>query len=373
MASTPELSMSGPEPSSLTGKVEMVISEVLSSVRQPSAWELLELLEQKLGWMSRWEVEPILEKAKDDQSLSRAARNYFLSLLLSGDLKAALIGERAPKREIVSTIDSLVHQSRVYRGSKEFQEMVSFMAKFRDYAPFNNMLVHIQNPNCGYFATETDWKKKFERRLKEDARPMLILAPMHPVMLVYDLDQTEGPELPKELGKFARFEGEWRPDVLALTVTNAAVHDRIRVDFKHLSSTNAGFATSRSSGEWKMRIAIHDALDEPSRYGVVCHELAHIYLGHLGSDKDHWWSSRSNLNHRTVEIEAEAVAFIVTTRLGLKGSSASYVSSHMKDGTLPNSVSLDQIAKVAGRIEGMSKQDLGPRRERRPADSARNR
>jgi hypothetical protein len=54
------------------------------------------------------------------------------------------------------------------------------------------MLVKLQNPSCGYYATEKDWRVRFQRALKEDARPMLILAPMRPVMLVYDLDSTEG-------------------------------------------------------------------------------------------------------------------------------------------------------------------------------------
>ena len=61
--------------------------------------------------------------------------------------------------------------------------MVSFMARFRDYAPYNNMLVRMQNSTCSFYATERDWCDRFGRKLKEDARPMLILAPMHPVML----------------------------------------------------------------------------------------------------------------------------------------------------------------------------------------------
>ena len=121
--------------------------------------------------------------------------------------------------------------------------MVSFMARFRDYAPYNNMLVRMQNPTCSFYATERDWCDRFGRNLKEDARPMLILAPMHPVMLVYALDETEGKDLPKELENVASYQGEWKPDWLERTVQNAAVRDRIRVDFKILSSTNAGFAT----------------------------------------------------------------------------------------------------------------------------------
>lgn len=185
---------------------------------------------------------------------------------------------------------------------------------------------------------------------------MLLLAPMHPVMLVYDLDQTEGKPIPKELEMFSLFEGHWDPARNHQTIDNAAKHDRIRVDFKELSATNSGFATlARGSGDWKMRIAIHAPLDEPSRYGVLVHELAHIYLGHLGSDRDRWWPSRSELDAKAVEIEAEAVAYIVTTRLGLRGPSAVYVSGYLpQDGPVPAAVSIDLIARVSSRIEEMA-------------------
>jgi hypothetical protein len=76
-----------------------------------------------------------------------------------------------------------------------------------------------------------------------------------------------------------------------------------------------------------MRIVIHELLDEKSRYAIICHELAHIYLGHLGTDMDNWWPCRLNLTNRTVEIEAESVAYIVTQRAGLLSSSACYLSS----------------------------------------------
>src|SRR5208337_2465290 len=58
----------------------------------------------------------------------------------------------------------------------------------------------------------------------DDAKPMLILAPMHPVMLVYALDQTAGKEVPKQLLEFAHFEGEWQPKWLANLVENAGRH-----------------------------------------------------------------------------------------------------------------------------------------------------
>ncbi len=350
----------------LEKQVDELVRGRLRALEQPSAWDILACIEQTAGWQARWSLETVLTRMSTDALLTHSDREYLRSLLFSGDLELALRGTDAPRRDVETGIDSLLRQGSAYRGSKEFQEMVGFIGSFRDYAPYNNMLVRVQNPSCSFYATESDWVRRFDRRLKEDARPMLILAPMHPVMLVYDLDQTDGKDLPAELSRFARFEGDaWNPRWLDRTIENAKVRDRIRIDFKTLSSTNAGFATlARSDADSKMRIAIHDKLDARSRYGVICHELAHIYLGHLGTDKDYWWPSRTGLNKRTVEIEAEAVAFVVTTRAGLTGSSAVYVSRYLPEGKIPPSVSLDLIAKVAGRIEEMGRRTLEPRRPR---------
>ena len=54
-------------------------------------------------------------------------------------------------------------------------------------------------------------------------------------------------------------------------------------------------------------------------------------------------------------------AFIVTSRFGLKGTSASYVSRYLDKGQIPADVSLDIIAKAAGRIEHMARKALPER------------
>src|SRR6266850_733033 len=339
----------------LSKLARQTVLDILSKPVQPSARELLASVEAHLGVKARWDARDVIEGLVREAKTTQSIRDYLGSLLESGDLDAALRGEGAPRKEFVSSIDSLLQQSRAYRNSDNFRAMIQFMGKFREYAPFNNMLVHLQNPGCTFFGTEKHWRKQFNASLREDARPMLILAPKHPVMLVFDLDQTEGAPLPEELEKFASFEGRWDASWLALMVDNAAQRDLIRVDFKALSSSLAGFATyAHGDRNWKRRIAIHDQLDGPSRFGVLCHELAHIYLGHLGSDSDNWWPSRTNLRKDAVEVEAEAVAFLVTLRVGLQGSSSAYVSRHMPDGDVPEGVSMDFIAKVAGRIEKMA-------------------
>jgi hypothetical protein len=350
--------------------VVAAVREILGNRAQPSAWELLEALNRKLGLKARWAVGDAIRRLVDDSALTHPQRNYLRDLLKSDDWQKARRGGERPGREVESTVDALLRESAAYRNSASFQEMVSFMANFRDYAPFNNMLVKLQNPSCSFFATQRDWHKRFGRRLREDARPMLILAPMHPVMLVYDLDSTEGPPLPGELQQFAKFEGEWDPARFSRTVTNASTRDLIRIGTVKLSSTNAGFATiSAGQGGMKMRIGLHDELDESSRYGVLLHELAHIYLGHLGGDKDGWWPSRGDLARRAMEVEAEAVAHIVSRRAGLKGASPHYVSRYLDGDATLQAISLDLIAKVAGRLEEMGTGNLSKRRPRRKPGS----
>ena len=243
-----------------TKQVSDLIKQVLKERRQPSPRELVAELDNKIEVVARWDLESVLRASALDKDLTAAERNFLNSLLNNDDLIAALRGQAAPDQVTLSSIDTLLQASSRYRHSRNFQDMIDFMGRFRDYAPYNNMLVRIQNPSCGFYATEKDWLARFERSLKEDARPMIILAPMHPVLLVYDLDETKGREPPEELLRFSQYSGPWRPEWLARLVENAKRH-RLPVEFKHLSSIHSGFATSQTkSPQEKMRIAIHSEL-----------------------------------------------------------------------------------------------------------------
>jgi hypothetical protein len=259
---------------------------MLADQLQPSARELIADLDRTIGLGARWELESVLSSLLSDKELTRFERAYVTFLLEADDLVPALRGKDEPDWDTVSTIDALFRASALYRNSASFREMIDFMARFRHYSPYNNMLVKIQNPNCSLYATAKRWHDRFERSLKQDARPMLILAPKHPVMLVYDLDETEGKDLPAELRNFAQFTGRWEPRWLERLIKNANRH-KIRIDLKVLSSTRAGVvALADPTAADKMRVSINRDLRPLSRFGVLCHEIAHILLGHLGSDVD---------------------------------------------------------------------------------------
>jgi hypothetical protein len=346
-----------------------LITELLETQSQPGAEEVLSKIEQDIGWIGRWIFWETVRRMREDKNLQAYQRDYLTTALSDEAVRQALAGDADLKKTYRSTLDELVRRSSQYRRSDAFREMIEFTARFRDYAPYNNLLVKIQKPSCGFYATARDWNLRFNRDVKEDARPLLILAPMHPVMLVYDLDQTEGSPLPKKLTDFATTEGQFEPEWLAQLLENAE-RDRVLVRFQELSSTHGGFATTRlRDGSYKMRIAVHSGLNQASSFSVLCHELAHIYLGHLGSDQDGWWPSRINLSHATVEIEAEATSFIVATQLGLTPVSESYLASFITGDQIPETVSIELITKVAGKLTEMVKRKL-PTRKKAPVTIA---
>jgi len=72
---------------------------------------------------------------------------------------------------------------------------------------------------------------------------------------------------------------------------------------------------------------------------------------------------RLNLPFAVTEIEAEAVAYIVCRRAGLRTRSAEYLSGFVEEEAGLESISLDLVSRVAARIEDMGRRWLPPRKE----------
>ena len=317
--------------------------------------ELVQFVTEEYGVEGRAAVQAALRMLRQSKDLKCrwGVIQYLQDTLRPDAVQHVLNNGVEPRNDEKSSLDELFHRSAGVRSSGKFVEAIAFMAKFREYSPFNNMLVYQQNPMATRFATEKDWWNRFGRTVKEDARGMLILAPMTPVLMVYDLDDTEGPPLPEKLEEFAQTDGSISKKVLERTLENARRYG-IRVDFKAMGQLFGGFATNNiRRANAKLRIAVREQLPDSSRYSVLCHEMAHILLGHLGGDPDGWWPSRRGLTKRVVEIEAEAVSYIVCRRAGIGTKSPEYLASYTRGGKLPDGVSVDLISRVSAKIESM--------------------
>lgn len=275
--------------------------------------------------------------------------------------------EDISKEEILS-LDELFRRSSHFRTSAKFQNLLKFVRKFRKYSIYNNCLVYLQNPNVTYYATAAHWIKEFHRSINEEARPMVILAPMTPILLVYDIADTQGLPLPDSLLNPFETKGEFDLKVLHLTMENC-LRDKIKVITRNMNPLSAGFAVrylftekSQAVHKSKVEIEINSSFSPNDMYSTICHEIAHIYLGHLGTDSDEWWSDRRKLNDRVKEIEAESVSYLVCGRFGLKTKSDEYISQHLFDEKDLQSVSIETIMKIAAQIEKMGRQRLPERK-----------
>jgi hypothetical protein len=329
--------------------------------RQGSPVDLLRALEEEAGWPGRLMLPDILDELRARRGLPDAERKFLVYTLNAGAVAEALAEGGDPAQQHQSSMDELFARSRRFRRSRKFAEAVEFVAKFREYSPFNNMLVYAQNPQTTHFATASHWRKAFGRSIKEDARGMIILAPRSPVLMVYDIADTEGPALPEKLRVFTQTSGRFNPALLERTVKNCE-RDRIQVRRVPMGELRGGFATTRGREPgWKMRVGLRADLEDAAAYAVLCHELAHIYLGHVGADRDGCWPFRMNLSEAVAEIEAESVAHIVCSRAGLRTRSAEYLSSFVEDSEDLDAISLDLISRVAGKLEEMGRRLLPPR------------
>lgn len=293
------------------------------------------------------------------------------------DSPASIWERDAAKR----TLDELFAHTIEYRYSEAYYNMLRFVASFTWYSPFNAMLIHIQRPGAKFVAPAHRWLYKYGRRVKQGARPLVILQPMGPVMFVFDVSDTEGGPLPPEVEKPFEVRGGKAGGRLPRTIENSK-RDGVNVHTAEMGSQGAGeircaepgreiefLFESREKPE-KMQIPLRYEVEldknasEESRYATLAHELGHLYCGHLGTPNPAWWPDRRGLSEPNREFEAESVAYLVCCRAGIDSPSERYLSGYVENNKEIPAISLDCVMKAAGLIEVMGLTRLRPREKK---------
>ena len=127
---------------------------------------------------------------------------------------------------------------------------------------------------------------------------------------------------------------------------------RIEIESRDYATDQAGQVQRTERGFYEFHIALNSKHTAAQRLGTLAHELGHVFCGHLGETDEGFWPDRRSATLTVRELEAEAVAYIVTTRHNLDIGSAQYLAGYLKDKPLPN-YSLDTVLKAAGKVEEM--------------------
>jgi hypothetical protein len=287
------------------------------------------------------------------------------------------------KESASRALDDLFTNTRLYRRSAAYWEMMNYVANFRRYSPYNAMLVHLQMPGARYVAPAGRWSQEYGRDIKPGARPLVILQPMGPVMFVFDVIATEtrpnSLPLPPEIeNPFVVSRGLIGGELPA-TIKNAR-RDGIEVEELDLGSQAAGSIRSTSGAkslDFQIRVkpkpeflqvsrryylSLNKNHSRETRFVTLAHELGHLYAGHIGTPNPKWWPDRRELDLRVREFEAESIAYLVCARFGIDNPSEKYLAGYARNNEEIPEISLDCVTRVAGLIEQMGRGRLAARK-----------
>lgn len=298
-----------------------------------------------------------------------------------GGLSPADEWERGSAQRALDDLFSMAHR---YRSGREYHDLVRFVAQFRFYSPFNAMLVHMQMPGATYVAPPYRWYRDYRRTIKAGARPLVILQPMGPVMLVFDVSDTEplegAPSLPSEVERPFEVRHGSIGGELDRTVENAK-RDGVGVSEQVAGPQSAGEIRSASRGhylrfqvkcrpdpeyawlELRYEVLLNANHSAEAKYATLVHELGHLYCGHLGTPNAKWWPDRRGLDPDVCEFEAESICYLVCTRLGIDNPSYQYLAPYTGQNADVPPISLDCVMRTAGLIEQMGRVPLKLRKE----------
>lgn len=275
-----------------------------------------------------------------------------------------------------SEIDQLFNSVQEYRGSEKFKAILDFCANFRHIAPFNALLINMQQPGSDLALTLKGWRK-YHRKLAPNARPLFYLN-MTPVGAMYDIGDT----LPDGTGSMTdqeiidavanpyRNDGKFDQKKLESVLHNlqyyGIAHDMnfnasttyaARIEHRHMMWTvSFDYRNIELKLPWEMPylISVNNRSEKLEQLQSICHELGHFFCHHLQPEKPDWWEQR---RHDVVirEFEAETTAYMVCKRNDIPcPRSDEYLAGYVaQNKEIPHNISVETIMKAVNSIEKM--------------------
>jgi hypothetical protein len=256
-------------------------------------------------------------------------------------------------------IDQMFRTALQEKGNNAFYDFLNSAQKFNKLSVYNAMLVRLQRPGAVMVGSRKQWRE-IGRHVLPDAIPIIILWPFGPVQFLFELSDTGGASLPGH-DQNPLFARGFVPEEL-FNRTQAAANkyaiEIIETDQygENLAGTAAGLGTCPelvlSNKQRFFRVKLNARHDIPTKFATLAHELGHIYCGHLGADSKGRWPNRRTLffSEKAMELEAEAVSWLVCQRNDITTRSKEYLST-LVDGSSLQTVSMYAVYEAANRVE----------------------
>lgn len=255
-----------------------------------------------------------------------------------GATSSLAVAEFIKNKDIAGLNRHLKDGIKEYLNSDKYKDYLTKMSQLNNYSSRNLRLILAQNPEARQVASFKQWKETFGRHVKKGEKSLRIFAPMtklkkdennHPILdkngkpetvtffglvPVFDVSQTDGKEMPKAISEVKEQVSDLDYANLYRTLMTIAKANNVSVRFEEMQGKVKGYY---NPAEHQIVLRSND-MNKSQLIKTFLHETAHSELHHA----DH--PQKEGLTRSTAELQAESVAYVVSSYYGLDTSDYSF-------------------------------------------------
>ncbi|ORO56795.1 hypothetical protein B7721_02705 [Streptococcus oralis subsp. oralis] len=224
-----------------------------------------------------------------------------------------------------------------FLDSDKYRDYLTKMSQLNNYSNRNLRLILAQNPEARQVASFKQWKENFDRYVKKGEKALRIFKPMtkikkdennQPILdkngkpetvtffglvPVFDVSQTEGKEMPKAAEVKEQLTDLDYANLYRALMAIAKEND-VSVRFEEMENNKHGYYSVPEN----QIVLRSNEMNKAQIIKTFLHEMAHAELHHADNPQ------KENLTRSTAELQAESVAYVVSSYYGIDTSEYSF-------------------------------------------------
>lgn len=224
-----------------------------------------------------------------------------------------------------------------FLDSDKYKDYLTKMSQLNNYSNRNLRLILAQNPEASQVASFKQWKENFGRYVKKGEKALRIFKPMtkikkdennQPILdkngkpetvtffglvPVFDVSQTEGKEMPKAAEVKEQLTDLDYANLYRALMAIAKEND-VSVRFEEMENNKHGYYSVPEN----QIVLRSNEMNKAQIIKTFLHEMAHAELHHADNPQ------KENLTRSTAELQAESVAYVVSSYYGIDTSEYSF-------------------------------------------------
>lgn len=224
-----------------------------------------------------------------------------------------------------------------FLDSDKYRDYLTKMSQLNNYSNRNLRLILAQNPEARQVASFKQWKENFDRYVKKGEKALRIFKPMKKIkkdennqpildkngkpetvtffglVPVFDVSQTEGKEMPKAAEVKEQLTDLDYANLYRALMAIAKEND-VSVRFEEMENNKHGYYSVPEN----QIVLRSNEMNKAQIIKTFLHEMAHAELHHADNPQ------KENLTRSTAELQAESVAYVVSSYYGIDTSEYSF-------------------------------------------------